>query len=174
MEGGTYHVLKDQTWVPPLELRDPPHAARPDHCARGKVVECVRRLSTIGIPLLHDQAVFAMLALKDRPKGAAIGQRGRDILQAMDEHVDLALQKRHLELLGPERLSSEKVERLRLVLVTLRRHEGRAECTVWERALQRVEDNVGLDLCKLRRARCEHDAALFCRHDCYFCVCVCG
>ena len=76
-----------------------------------------------------------MLTLKDRPKDAALGQRSRDVFEAVDEHVYLALQKRYLELLGPERLSAEKVERLRLVLVALRRHEGRAECTLGERAL---------------------------------------
>ena len=124
----------------------------------------MHRLSAVGIPLLHNQAVFAVLALEDRPERAALGQRGRDVFQAVDEHVDLAVQERHLKLLGPERLAAEEVERLRLVLVALSGHEGRAERTVGECALQRVEDDVGLDLCELGGARCEHDAALFCRH----------
>ena len=132
---GTYHVLEDQIWVSPPELRDPPHATRPDHCAGGKVVKPVRCLSIDSILLLHDQTIFAVLALEDRPKHAAFRQRSRDVFQAVDEHVDLTLQKRHLELLRPERLSAEKVERLRLVLVALRRHEGRAEYTLWERTL---------------------------------------
>ena len=106
-----------------------------------------------------------MFALEDRADRAALGQRGGDVLQAVDEHVDLARQERDLELLRPEGLAAEEVERAREVLVALRRHEGRVECAVGEGGLQRVEGDVRLDLGELRGTRGEHDAAIFCRHD---------
>ena len=160
MNQATYHVFEDEIWVPPLQLRDPTHTARPDHSASGEIIERADGPPIgSGIPLLHDQAVLPVLALEDRAQRAAIGQHGRDVFQTVDEHVDLTIEERDLELLRPERLAAEEVQRPREVLVALRGHEGRAELTIWEGGLERVEDDVGLDLRELGRARSEHDAA---------------
>ena len=160
MNQATYHVFEDEIWVPPLQLRDPTHTARPDHSASGEIIERADGPPIgSGIPLLHDQAVLPVLALEDRAQRAAIGQHGRDVFQTVDEHVDLTIEERDLELLRPERLAAEEVQRPREVLVALRGHEGRAELAIWEGGLERVEDDVGLDLRELGRARGEHDAA---------------
>jgi hypothetical protein len=77
-----------------------------------------------------------VLALEDGSERATLGQHGGDVLQAVDEHVDLAREERDLEFLRPERLAAEEVQRAREVLVALRRHERRAKGAVRERALQ--------------------------------------
>ena len=131
----TYHVLEDQTWVSTLQLRDPTHAARPDHGAGGEIIKRVHSPPTDRIPVLHDQAVLPVFTFEDRAERAALGQHGRDVFQAVDDHVDFTTQERLLELLRPERLPAYEVERTREVLIALRGHEGRAKHVVRERGL---------------------------------------
>jgi hypothetical protein len=143
----TYHILKDEIGIPSLQLCNPAHAARPDHSAGWKVIKRAHGPPVDGgVPLLDHQTILPVFALEYRPERAAVGQRRGHVLEAVDEHVDLAREERDLELLRPERLAAEQVQRLREVLVALRRHEGRFEGAVWEGGFEGVEDDVGLDL----------------------------
>ena len=130
----------------PSQLCDPSDAARPNHTPCRQLLE-----GRVGQTRLDDEAVHRVLPLEDRANLASVGEHGRDVLETVHEHVHSAVEQRDLELLRPERLATEEIERLRLVLVALGRHERRSERVRWEGRLERGQDGAGLDLSELGR-----------------------
>ncbi|KAJ2965369.1 hypothetical protein NUW54_g14139 [Trametes sanguinea] len=91
-----HHILEDELGELPLELRDPAHAARPDHAP---VRQLLQRLPAR--VLAHDQAVHWVRPLHNARNLTTLGERRRHILEAVHEHVHPALEHRDLEPRGP-------------------------------------------------------------------------
>lgn len=154
-----YHILEHKLWVVPLELRDPPHAARSDHAPIWQIVQSLHGLPRDRQPLLRDKAVQRILPIQDSAQHAPVGKHGRDVLQAVHEHVDRAFKERDLELFRPQRLAPEEVKRLGLVFVAPGGYEGRGEGVCGEGGLERGQDDVSLSLGECRSPRCEDEGA---------------
>ena len=103
----SHHVQELEVRIAALQLRDPAHAARADRAPRRQLVKRLPRL-----PLLHNEAVDGVLAVEDRAERAPLRERRGHIFQAVHEHVDVPRLQRDLELLRPQRLPADQVERL--------------------------------------------------------------
>lgn len=146
------HVLEPQLRVPAPDLRHAPHAARAHDGALGQVGE---RLVFSLEGLLDDDDVARVLALGEAGERAAVGQRGRRVLGAVHDDVQLVGHERGLELVRPQALAPELVQRRDLVLVRRRQHAADLEVDVRVQLLERRRDPVGLDQRQLRLSRAD-------------------
>lgn len=159
---GTHDVFEDKGGEQPLQLSDSPDAARAHHAAIRQVLQ-----PRPVLPLLDDQRIHRVLPLQHARDLASGRELRRHVLHGVHEHVDLTLEQRDLELLRPECLPAEQVQRLRLVLVPARGHEGGLEGCVGVRGLQGIAHGIRLDPRELGRAGGESELERCARGGCW-------
>ena len=117
-----------------LQLEPAPGTGR---CDRAALVRRPRRI-------LEDQYVPRIFTLGDRGDGESGGDRGRQILQAVNREQNLPLDQRLLQFLREQTLGAAFGERSRLHLVAGRLDDLQIERKLWMRDAQAAEDLPGL------------------------------
>ena len=107
----------------------------------------------LGEGAAHDDDVAGVLAGGDAGQHAAGGQAGGHVLEAVDDEVDLAGDELGLQLVRPQALAPELVQRRLLVLVPRRVLLPDLELDVRVLPLQRLRHPLRLPQGQLRLPR---------------------
>ena len=143
------HILELEMRILSCQLGNAADAACPDDATLGQVTQCLVAV-LFDKCLFYDEDVARILAYRDGSENGLLGERGRNVLERMDDDIDVAALEALLELGGPDTLAVKVMKSGFDVSVAGGRRSIDTNGIRWKMRLKGVFDKLGLNNSKSR------------------------